>query len=65
MPLDDTLRSAVRSGVEGALSESLREMVFKETRRALGDHEDRLTAIVRAAVADVIRDLLKPEEARR
>jgi hypothetical protein len=59
MPLDDILRTAVRAGVEGALADDLQEMVAKETRRALREHEDKLTTIVRAAVNDAIDALLK------
>jgi hypothetical protein len=59
MALDDILRTAVRSGVEGALAAGLQEMVAKETRRALRDHEDQLITIVRAAVAEAIAALLK------
>jgi hypothetical protein len=58
MPLDDILKTAVRNGVEGALADDLREMVAKETRRALRDHEDQLIAIVRTAVAEAIAALL-------
>jgi len=61
MPLDDLLRTAVRNGVEGALADDLQEMVAKETRRALRDHEEQLTAIVRTAVAEAIAALLTPE----
>jgi hypothetical protein len=58
MALDDVLRTAVRTGVEGALAINLQDMVAKETRRALLEHEDQLTAIVRAAVGDAIGALL-------
>ena len=39
------------------------EIVAKETRRALHDHEDRLTTLVRAAVASAIAELLNGKEA--
>jgi hypothetical protein len=52
----------VRAGVEDALSTDLQEMVAKETRRALRDHEEQLTALVRAAVHEAISELLNPAE---
>ena len=58
MSLDDLLKDAVRRGVENALANDLQDLVAKETRRALRNHEDQLTAIVRAAVADAIETLL-------
>jgi hypothetical protein len=61
MPLSDVLKNAVRNGVVGALAAELQEIVVKETRRALRDHEDQLTVIVRAAIADAIAELLAPE----
>jgi hypothetical protein len=58
MPLNDILKTAVRRGVEDALADDLQEMVAKETRRVLRDREDQLVAIVRAAVADAMTELL-------
>jgi hypothetical protein len=53
----------VRAIVEYALSTDLQEMVAKETRRALRDHEEQLTALVRAAVHEAISELLNPAKA--
>jgi hypothetical protein len=63
--IDDILKTAVRAGVENALSEDLQNLVAKETRRALRDHEDQLTELVRHAVREAISELLNPTEADR
>jgi len=46
-----------------SIAEEVQEIVAKETRRALHDHEDRLTTLVRAAVASAIAELLNGREA--
>jgi hypothetical protein len=61
--IDNILKTAVRAGIEGALADDLQEMVAKETRRALRDHEEQLTAVVRAAVHEAISELLNPAKA--
>jgi len=43
------------------IAEEVQEIVAKETRRALRDHEDELTTLVRAAVASAIGELLNRE----
>jgi hypothetical protein len=61
--IDNILKTAIKAGIEGALADDLQEMVAKETRRALRDHEEQLTALVRAAVHEAISELLNPAEA--
>jgi hypothetical protein len=45
------------------LPKKVRQTVSRETRRALHDHEDRLTTLVRAAVGAAIAELLNGREA--
>jgi hypothetical protein len=45
------------------LPKKVRRIVAKEIRRALHDHEDRLTTLIHAAVASAIADLLNGREA--
>ena len=50
-------------GLRKAIPEEVRQIVAEETRRALRDHEDQLTTLVRAAVASAIGELLNGKEA--
>jgi hypothetical protein len=51
------LKTAVRIGMESAFSDNLQELVAIETRRALRDHEEQLTELVRNAVSEAINEL--------
>jgi hypothetical protein len=55
--LDNMLKTAVRIGMESAFSDNLQELVAIETRRALRDHEEQLTELVRNAVSEAINEL--------
>jgi hypothetical protein len=46
---------------KSALSDDLQEMVAKEMRRALREHEDQLTDLVRTALQEAINELLNPQ----
>ena len=63
MPLESILKDAVASAMGATIAQEVQEIVAKETRRALHDHEDRLTTVVRAAVASAIAELLNGKEA--
>ena len=45
------------------IPKKVRRVIAKETRRALRDHEDQLTTLVRAAVASAIAEMLNGKEA--
>jgi hypothetical protein len=63
MQLETVLKDAVANAMGQTISQEVQEIVAKETRRALHDHEDRLTTLVRAAVASAIAELLNGQEA--
>lgn len=58
MALESILKDAVANAMGATIAEEVQEIVAKETRRALRDHEDELTTLVRAAVASAIGELL-------
>jgi hypothetical protein len=57
------MKMALENILAVSIAEEVQEIVAKETRRALHDHEDRLTTLVRAAVASAIAELLNGREA--
>ena len=63
MPLESILKDAVANAMGATIAEEVQEIVAKETRRALRDHEERLTTVVRAAVASAIAEMLNGREA--
>ena len=58
MALESILKDAVANAMGATIAEEVQEIVAKETRRALRDHADELTTLVRAAVASAIGELL-------
>jgi len=54
---------AVAHAMGATIAEEVQEIVAKETRRALREHEDKLTTLVRAAVASAIEELLNGKAA--
>jgi hypothetical protein len=56
------LKNLVKEAVEGAVGSTIagevQEIVAKETRRALRERKDELTALVRAVVASAIAEML-------
>jgi hypothetical protein len=56
--LETILKEATAKAVGETIAEEIREIVAKETRRALREHEDQLTTLVRAAVTSAIAELL-------
>ena len=58
MVLETVLKDAVANAMGATIAEEVQEIVAKETRRALRDHEDQLTTLVRAAVASAIAEML-------
>jgi hypothetical protein len=63
MALENILKEAVSSAMGATIAEEVQEIVAEETRRALRDHEDQLTTLVRAAVASAIAEMLNGKEA--
>jgi hypothetical protein len=59
MTLESMLKDAVANAMGETIAEEVREIVAKETRRAMREHEDRLTALVRTAVTSAIGELLQ------
>ena len=51
MALENILKEAVKGAVGATIAEEVQEIVAEETRRALREREDELTALVRTAVA--------------
>lgn len=58
MPLESILKDAVKDAISATIAEEIHEIVAKETRRALRDHEDQLTGLVQGAVKDAIAEML-------
>ena len=58
MALETVLKDAVATAMGATIAEEVQEIVAKETRRALRDHEDQLTTLVRTAVAEAIAEML-------
>ena len=65
MPLATLLKEAVQNAVGATIAAEVQEIVAKETRRALRNHEDKLTTLVRATVSDAIAELLNGKEGAR
>lgn len=59
MALEDTIKAAVQAAVGATIAEEVQEIVAKETRRALLEHEDELVRLVRSAVTSAIAEALK------
>jgi hypothetical protein len=57
--LEAVLKDAIASSLHATLAEKVQDIVAKEARRALREHEDRLTALIRASVAAAIAELLQ------
>jgi hypothetical protein len=62
MALENILKEAVKGAVGSTIAEEVQEIVAKETRRALREREDELTALVRTAVASAIAEMLNGNE---
>ena len=62
MALENILKEAVKGAVGATIAEEVQEIVAKETRRALREREDELTALVRTAVASAIAEMLNGRE---
>lgn len=62
MALESILKDAVANAMGATIAEEVQEIVAKETRRALRDHEDKLTLLVRDAVGSAIGELLNGKE---
>ena len=52
------IRDAAREGVGHAIANEVREIVAKETRRALQEREDKLTALIRDAIKAALTEAL-------
>jgi len=62
MMIAEALADAVKQAIAETLSGELYDIVVKETRRAVEDHEEEIAAIVRAAVRVAIKEALREEE---
>lgn len=58
MPLATILKEAVQNAIGATLAAEVQEIVAKETRRSLREHEEQLTTLIRAAVASAITEML-------
>ena len=58
MSLENILKEAVKTAVTDTIALEMQEVVAKETRKALRDHEDRLTQLVREVVSAAIAEML-------
>jgi hypothetical protein len=54
------LRDAVQEGIGMALTEEVQDIVVKETRRALREHEEEITQWIRTAVRTALEEALRP-----
>jgi hypothetical protein len=61
--LETILKDAVKDAVGATIAVEVQEIVAKETRRALREHEEQLTTLVRHAVASAIGELLNGQSA--
>ena len=52
------LKEAVRNAVGATIAVEVQEIVAKETRRSLREHEEQFTTLIRAAVASAIAEML-------
>jgi uncharacterized membrane protein len=56
--LETILKDAVRDAIGETIADDVREIVAKESRKALREREDQLTTLVRGAVASAIAEML-------
>ena len=47
---ETVVSQAVHAAVQAAMAGALSDLVLKETRRAMADHEDEMTKVVRESV---------------
>jgi hypothetical protein len=59
MLIDAVLQDAIKTGFTATITEDVREIVAKETRRALREHEEEITQLIRAAVNKALEEALK------
>ena len=57
MTLAEHLKAAVQTNINDAVAEELKALVAQEVRRAFREHNEQLTAIVQAAVAQAITEM--------
>ena len=60
MSIEMILRNAVQEGIGMALTDEVQDIVAKETRRALREHEEEITQWIRTAVRTALEEALKP-----
>ena len=60
MSIEIILRDAVQEGIGMALTEEVQDIVVKETRRALREHEEEITQWIRTAVRTALEEALRP-----
>jgi hypothetical protein len=58
MALENALKQAIKDAVNAAIVDELQAIIVKETQRALRDHEDELTQLIRTATATAISEML-------
>ena len=59
MSFETVLQDAIKTGFAETIAEDVRDIVAKETRRALREHEDDLTRLIRIAVNKALEEALK------
>lgn len=60
MNIDAQLKEAVEEGIGMAMTDTVQNIVIKETRRALLQHEDEITEWIRTAVRAALEEAFKP-----
>ena len=64
MALETILKDAVANAMGATIAQEVQEIVAKETRRALREHEDELTTLVKTAVGAAIAEMLNGRAAK-
>lgn len=59
MSIEAMVKEAMEFGVKLALTQQIQDIAMKETRAALLEREQELTALIRAGVRAAIEDMLK------
>jgi hypothetical protein len=62
MPFEAIIKDAVKDAFGATLAVEIQDAVAKETRRALREHEEEFTHLVRSAVSAAISEIF--EEAK-
>jgi hypothetical protein len=59
MQIETAIKDAIKAGFSATIAEDVQEIVARETRRALREHEEELTLMIRTAVKVALEEALK------